>query len=252
MFKFNPFTQNFDFVGGGGGGGSGDDGWTPILSVVSDGERRVLQVVDWTGGDLPKPTTGLYVGATGLEALIANGVDIRGAAGANGTNGTNGWSPILAVVSDGERRVLQVTDWTGGTGSKPATGSYIGATGLEALIANGVDIRGATGAAGAAGGTTPYETVTESGTTRTLGLTDARKYIRLTSGSSCAITLPNQATVAWVADTEIAFRVAAAGIPTFTLGGSVTLNDPKGIVAALVQGDTFAIKRVAEDIWDLI
>lgn len=94
--------------------------------------------------------------------------------------------------------------------------------------------------------------VTESTTSRTLGLTDANKYIRLTNGSPCDITLPNQATVTWLADTEIYFRVAAAGIPTFTLGGSVVLNDPKGVVAALVQGDTFAIKRVASDVWDLI
>lgn len=98
----------------------------------------------------------------------------------------------------------------------------------------------------------PAALVTESTTSRTLGLSDANKYIRLTSGSSCTITLPNQATVTWLADTEIYFRVAAAGIPTFTLGGSVVLNDPKGVVAALVQGDAFAIKRVASDTWDLI
>lgn len=98
----------------------------------------------------------------------------------------------------------------------------------------------------------PAVLVTESTTSRTLGLTDASKYIRLTNGSPCDITLPNQATVTWLADTEIYFRVAAAGIPTFTLGGSVVLNDPKGVVAALVQGDTFAIKRVASDTWDLI
>lgn len=229
-----------------GGGGGGDDGWTPILAVVSDGERRVLQVVDWTGGTGTKPATGLYVGATGLEVDITDGVDIRGAAGANGTNG---WSPILAIVSDDERRVLQVTDWTGGTGTKPTTGLYVGIDGLKVDIADGVDIRGPQGDSGT---TTPYETLTESTTSRVLALTDASKYIRLTNGSSCEITIPNQATVVWLADTEIVFRVAAAGIPTITLGAGVTLNDPNNVVAGLVQGDTFAIKRVAENVWDLI
>jgi len=71
-----------------------------------------------------------------------------GADGADGTDGNNGWSPILATVTDGARRVHQVTDWTGGAGTKPATGQYIGISGLVADIADGVDIRGAEGAAG--------------------------------------------------------------------------------------------------------
>jgi hypothetical protein len=41
--------------------------------------------------------------------------------------------------------VLQVADWTGGTGTKPTTGQYIGASGLVNNIAEAVDIRGAAG-----------------------------------------------------------------------------------------------------------
>jgi len=95
-----------------------------------------------------------------------------------GGSGTNGWSPVFAVVSDGERRVLQVADWQGGTGTKPTTGLYVGTTGLVALIANGVDVRGATGAAGATGapgatgatGAAGPNTVTTSTTTNITGL----------------------------------------------------------------------------------
>lgn len=54
----------------------------------------------------------------------------------------NGWSPVLSIVSDGARRVQRVVDWTGGEGTKPATGSYIGAAGLVADIADAVDVRG--------------------------------------------------------------------------------------------------------------
>jgi hypothetical protein len=64
----------------------GNDGWSPILAVVSDGARRVHQVIDWTNGQGAKPPTGKYVGATGLVDLIADGVDVRGAAGVAGTN----------------------------------------------------------------------------------------------------------------------------------------------------------------------
>ncbi len=118
---------------------------------------------------------------------------------------------------------------------------------------------GATGPTGPTGDTgptgpdvaVPYTTATASGTILTLALTDAETYIRLTNASACDITLPNQATVVWLADTEIIFRVANTGIPTFTLGGGVTLNG-SGTLATLVQNDTFAIKRVASDVWDLI
>lgn len=59
-------------------GDHGLDGWSPLFAIVADGDRRVLQVADWVGGDEPKPTTGQYVGAAGLTANIAEAVDIRG------------------------------------------------------------------------------------------------------------------------------------------------------------------------------
>lgn len=68
-----------------------------------------------------------------------------------GGDGNDGWSPILSIVPDSDRRVLRVADWTGGEGTKPATGSYIGASGFVVAIGDAVDIRGAIGATGAAG-----------------------------------------------------------------------------------------------------
>ncbi len=75
-----------------------------------------------------------------------------GPAGTNGVNGFNGWAPLLAVVTDGTRRVHRVVDWTGGTGTKPATGSYLGAAGYVTTAAEANDIRGAAGADGTGGG----------------------------------------------------------------------------------------------------
>lgn len=65
-----------------------------------------------------------------------------------GPQGFNGWSPILAVENDGARRVLRVVDWTGGSGTEPVSGLYIGVTGLVADIADAVDIRGPQGLPG--------------------------------------------------------------------------------------------------------
>lgn len=67
-------------------------------------------------------------------------------AGSPGSIGTNGWTPTLATVPDGDRRVQQVIDWTGGSGTKPATGLYVGPSGLTGTIGSAVDIRGAAGA----------------------------------------------------------------------------------------------------------
>ena len=240
----------------------GPQGWAPVVAVVTDGARRVLQITDWTGGEGSKPAVTGFIGATGIVATAALAVDIRGpqglegdagaagpsntlaigtvtsaaspsatitgaspsqtlnlvlpkgdtgntgpantltigtvttgaasatitgtapaqvlnlvvpqgiqglqglqgpkgdtglqgiqgpkgdtgSQGVQGLAGLHGWTPKFAVVTDGTRRVQQVVDWFGGTGSKPATGEYVGATGLVATAALAVDIRGPSGA----------------------------------------------------------------------------------------------------------
>lgn len=84
-----PGPQGPPGTGGGGGGGNGLNGWSPILSSVVDGERRVLRVVDWTGGQGTKPATG-YIGPVGLVGTAAAAVDVRGAMGAAGAAGAQG------------------------------------------------------------------------------------------------------------------------------------------------------------------
>jgi hypothetical protein len=66
-----------------------------------------------------------------------------------GTAGTDGWSPVFALVADGSaREVLQVVDWVGGDGVKPATGMYVGSGGFTFDISLAVNLRGADGAPG--------------------------------------------------------------------------------------------------------
>ncbi len=91
---------------------------------------------------------------TGTEAKawtaqrIAQAIAALGASG----DGVNGWTPVLAVVEDGVRRVLQLNDWTGGTGANPGNvGYYVGPNGLTAPIGNATDLRGVQGEAGTAG-----------------------------------------------------------------------------------------------------
>lgn len=161
-----PFLSGADGADGEDGtdGSDGDDAWTPVFAAVADGARRVLRVTDWTGGEGAKPTTGLYLGPLGLTATLADATDVRGAAGTNGTDGDDGldgtdgtdgsdaWSPVLANVVDGARRVQRIVDWVGGEGTKPATGVYVGPTGLTNVLADATDMRGSAGANGAGSG----------------------------------------------------------------------------------------------------
>lgn len=80
-------------------------------------------------------------GARGLQGLI-------GKAGSDGRNGSDGWSPLLSVEEDGARRVVRVSDWTGGEGQKPASGFYLGPNGAVSSKELATDIRGQQGAAG--------------------------------------------------------------------------------------------------------
>ncbi|MGA0561684.1 hypothetical protein ACO2RV_04485 [Ancylobacter sp. VNQ12] len=108
------------------------------------------------------------------EKIGATSIEVMGAGKYKGASqmvvlgpvlqGPPGWTPILAMVEDGARTVMQVQDWIGGSGTKPAAPVYIGATGLVATAAEASDLKAlaltqaqaaaatATGAAGAAAG----------------------------------------------------------------------------------------------------
>ena len=79
-----------------------------------------------------------------LQSLI-------GATGAVGSSGTNGWSPVLKTVFRGNDAVLQITDWVGGSGTKPTTGQYLSSLGLVSNIANADNVRGVQGVQGIQG-----------------------------------------------------------------------------------------------------
>ena len=113
-------------------GGSGTRSAREWAMVSGDNGR--LEIGTVTTLDAGEPATATITGPTGEQELnlgIPDGVD--------------GWTPQLALVSDGTRRVLQVIDWTGGEGEKPATGLYVGPAGLIADMATATDIRGIPG-----------------------------------------------------------------------------------------------------------
>lgn len=87
-----------------------------------------------------------------IQGIVDQGIEgPPGDDGADGTDGDDGWAPVLGIESDSGGRYLFVADWTGGTGTKPATGDYIGSTGLVASIDDAINIRGAAGTDGTDG-----------------------------------------------------------------------------------------------------
>lgn len=77
---------------------------------------------------------------------------LKGASGEKGTDGSNGWSPSLQAEDDGDSRsVLKITDWVGGTGSKPTIRGYLGKNGVVANPSNALNIKGSVGKDGKQG-----------------------------------------------------------------------------------------------------
>jgi len=98
----------------------------------------------------------------------------------------------------------------------------------------------------------PSPVITESTTARILALSDASAYIRHTNAGASTVTVPPQTDVTWVADTEIYIRRAAADDLTLTPGSGVTLNAPSGGTLVLTDGMSVGLKRVAENVWDVV
>ena len=73
---------------------AGGVSWAPVLAVNNNGARRVLRIVDWTGGVGVAPAGG-YLGPSGIVATAAAATDIRGPRGSVGPQGPQGpqWSP---------------------------------------------------------------------------------------------------------------------------------------------------------------
>lgn len=125
---------------------SPDDGLYTVVWSTNDGQSKTWDGVNGqttANGALLAAAQAAQVGAEAAEdtavTAATSSQDILDQILAIG--GYNGYSPILAVATDGARRVLQVTDWTGGAGTKPATG-YVGVSGIVPNIADGVNIAG--------------------------------------------------------------------------------------------------------------
>ncbi|WP_177225967.1 hypothetical protein, partial [Arsenicibacter rosenii] len=101
-------------------GPRGYAGWSAVWAAIVSSDKVLHQLNDWVGGEGTKPAITspegqpYYQSSTGLTTTIGNATDFRG------PQGYAGWSPVHGSVPNGQNIVLQLLDWTGGTGTKPA------------------------------------------------------------------------------------------------------------------------------------
>ena len=190
-------------------------GWSPEFSVVTDGIRRVLEVVAWVGGTGSAPATGLYVGATGFVVDITDAVDIRGSIGATGATGATGS--------------------TGATGAGVATG---GVANDALLKVDGTDYNTAwgkitnnnlSGTAGITNANLANSAITINGTSTALGSSiDTRPVSASVSGSNVTTTLDTASDI-----TGLSVAVAANKIYRVTATLFVGCNNTGGVKFAI-------------------
>lgn len=206
-------------------------------SGLVQGTRQVATTHSLTGGgDLTADLTLSLVG----DAASPGNTKYYGTDG----DGTKGFHDVPAAVVPTPKNSIQIDAseyQLVGDAASPGNTRYYGTNGS-----------GTKGFHDIPGGAAAFpETATQAGTTFSPGLSDAGKYHRLTHASGCTITILQQSTIAWPVDVEIYFRVAAAGSPTIAEGSGVTVNN-KAAAATIIQHGVFALKRVAENVWDFI
>lgn len=211
-------------------GVDGTDGWSPVYAIADDGARRVLKVVDWTGGTSNKPSINVYVGASGFTASIGSAVDIRGATGTSGA----GTGDLLSTNN--------LSDISSTTTARSNLGLAIG-TNVQAYDAGLQSISGLTTAADKMIYTTAsdtYATATLTSFARTLlddsDAATARATLGLTIGTNVQAYDAELAALASVTS-------AANKLPYFTGSGTASVADFTSFARTLLDDSDAATAR---------
>lgn len=211
---------------------SGLNGWTPAFALVSSGERRFLQLVEWTGGTGAEPDgAGSYLSTSGLVDDTGDATDIRGAAGASGAgSGDMLAAQNLADVSDAATafdNIKQVAD-TGYSGVVEIGDTGETRTGTsKALVPS---LYGLAFYAEQLGHLRGLQTQTAA---YTPVITDNGKNVEIDSSSSRQVTIPTDASVAFL--TGDWFLVTRIG------SGSVTVKGDVGVTVNGVSAGTVTL-----------
>ena len=184
-----------------------------------------------------------FQGAAGTGSQGSQG--FQGAAG-TGSQGAQGFQGAAGTGSQGS----QGFQGAAGTGSQGAQG-FQGAAGTGSQGAQGAAGTGSQGAQGAQGASVARTINAQTGTSYTLVLGDAGKFISLSNASPVSVTIPSNANVAFSTETELDFFNRGAGTVTLHADAGVTVES-KNSAMNLTQYSGASIKKVATNTWSLV
>jgi len=91
----------------------------------------------------------------------------------------------------------------------------------------------------------------QTGTTYTLALADAARFVTMDNAAANTLTIPANATVAFPAGTVITVGQRGAGTTTIDATGGVTLNGVSGGQGSITgQWATVMLRKTATDTWE--
>ena len=217
----------------------GDDGsWGQILNDYLSAAHKS----DGTLKDDSIPESALSSSVQAKLNAAAGPTGVSGPQGATGATGVQG-----STGATGAQGVPGNDGATGATGTQGPTGAT-GPTG----VAGGTGATGATGPQGATGPESLAYTVNaQTGTSYTLQLSDAGKFVTLTNGAAITLTVPDNATSAFPTGTRISFAQLGAGQVTVAPSGGVTINADPGLKVAAQYGGAELVK-LGTDEWLLV
>jgi len=144
-------------------GASGSNGWSPIAASVIDGERRLLKVVDWIGGQGSKPPINVFVSQGGYTSLIGEATDFRGMPGGLTPEYVDKYNAVVSASAT----VAALTETVSGQADQVAGDKQVVADFFAAITA-------------------PPKTISDA--TYTLQAEDVGRVLRFTG--PCVVTLP--------------------------------------------------------------
>ena len=93
----------------------------------------------------------------------------------------------------------------------------------------------------------------QTGTTYTLVLTDASKWVTMSNAAANTLTVPPNSSVAFAVGTRLMVQQKGAGATTIAAGAGVTINAPSTVTLAIgEQYESRGLLKTATDTWELI
>ena len=243
-----------------------------VAVTTNTGTGAVARAVSpaFTTPDLGTPSaavltnaTGLPVGSgisglgTGVATFLATPSSVNLAAAVTDETGTGALvfatSPTLVTPT------LGVATATSVNGNTFTTGTYTltGAASKTLTFNNSLTLAGTDATTLTFGPTDTYYGITrianaQTGTTYTLVLSDAGKYVTLDNAAAITMTVPLNSSVAFPVGTQIDFAQLGAGQVTFAATGGVTINSDTSKLKIGVRYGGATLIKTATDTWLLI